>query len=473
MSLYKLPITESSAHFFLINRSELVERLDPFFYKGFHAIRNKLTSKGFIPLGNFIASWNRGDGPRDGFYTDDAKHGIYFLRINNLKENSIDLTDVKFINRNIHEGKLKRAKVKAGDVVFAISGTKDNLGTVSVIPNHIKEANLNSALVRFDLRSELDKHFFCLLFDLGFIRAQVNFIGKGAAQNNLNNKEINSILVPNLSLLEQHRLVALFQAAKTKQKQKEQQAQELLTGIDVYLLAELEITLPQKNTRHSPSFLVRLSEVESRLDPHQFHHERVNTIKAIRKNNQVTRLHQLVISAKKITTEINEKDIYIGLENIASNTGKYIATSEKQSISSAILFKKGNILFPKLRPYLNKVHLAEFDGICSTEFHVFESLEFNSEFLAILLRSVLVVNQTKHLMTGNTLPRLQTEDIKNLIIPVVPIQKQNQIVQHVNNIRTQAQQLQTEAAQILADAKAEVERMILGDSGGEPCPPAG
>ena len=196
-------------------------------------------------------------------------------------------------------------------------------------------------------------------------------------------------------------------------------------------------------------FLVKHSELEGRIDPHQYHHERINAIKAIKAKNKTISLNQLVFSTKQITTEINSQDIYIGLENILSNTGEYLATADKQSISSAGVFKKGQILFPKLRPYLNKVYLAEFDGICSTEFHIFEAKNINAEFLAIYLRSDLVVNQTKHLMTGNTLPRLQTEDIQKLPVPLVSNEIQSKVITFYKNAYNQKQQKEQQAQALL------------------------
>ena len=62
-------------------------------------------------------------------------------------------------------------------------------------------------------------------------------------------------------------------------------------------------------------FLVKHSELEGRFDPHQYHHERINAIKAIKAKNKTTNLNQLVSSTKQITTVINSQDIYIGLEN--------------------------------------------------------------------------------------------------------------------------------------------------------------
>lgn len=196
-------------------------------------------------------------------------------------------------------------------------------------------------------------------------------------------------------------------------------------------------------------FLVNRSKLEGRIDPEQYHNERIDAIRKLKLHNKLLKLKDVVISTKTITTDIYPDDIYIGLENITSNTGEYLPTNDKQSISSANIFKKGQILFPKLRPYLNKVYLAEFNGICSTEFHVFDSKKFDSEFLSIYLRSNLIVNQTKHLMTGNTLPRLQTEDIYNLPVPDIEITVQKNIAYQYRKAFVLKQQKESDAKSLL------------------------
>lgn len=180
-------------------------------------------------------------------------------------------------------------------------------------------------------------------------------------------------------------------------------------------------------------FLVNFSELEGRLDPEQYHKERIDAINRIKETKRYFPLSVIASLDKTITTEINPSVVYVGLENIESEYGNYIKTSEKQSISSAAVFHKTDVLFPKLRPYLNKVFYASFDGICSTEFCVLRTSSLVlPEYLAIFLRSSLVVNQTKHLMTGNTLPRLQTEDVKNLLVPIPSLHIQQQIVDVYN-----------------------------------------
>lgn len=197
--------------------------------------------------------------------------------------------------------------------------------------------------------------------------------------------------------------------------------------------------------------IIKLSEAKGgRYDPHQFRQERVDTIRKIVATSNYCKLKDVVSNVKQIVTELSPMDIYIGLENIESNTGDYIPTKEKETISSAAIFNKGDILFPKLRPYLNKVYRAEFAGKCSTEFHVFQAKNIHPDFLVIILRSNLILNQTKYLMTGNTLPRLQTSDVENLIIPLPCHEIQQQIVDLYNAAIKEKQTKEQEANKLLA-----------------------
>lgn len=198
-------------------------------------------------------------------------------------------------------------------------------------------------------------------------------------------------------------------------------------------------------------FILQKSEFEKRFDPNSYYFERTNIIKSLKNSSHKLERLKFVASFKKtIVNDITDNLPYIGLENIESNTGCYIPTNEKESISSAIQFKKGQVLFPKLRPYLNKVYFTEFDGICSTEFHVLDSSKVSNEYLANFLRTNLIVNQTKYLMSGNTLPRLQTEDIENLLIPILSNETENKVNEIMKFAYNQKQQNETEAEKLLA-----------------------
>jgi len=178
------------------------------------------------------------------------------------------------------------------------------------------------------------------------------------------------------------------------------------------------------------TYAVNYDDLENRIDPSAYHPIRLSAVKKIKSLNcDVLPLKQVATFKRDVVTETNEDTPYFGLENIESDTGIATDIEQGKEFGSAFSFSSGNILFPKLRPYLNKVHLATTEGVCSTEFHILEANKCGNYYLFAFLNSSLVVNQTSYLMTGNTLPRLQTKDVENLLIPILPEAKQKKIAE--------------------------------------------
>lgn len=145
---------------------------------------------------------------------------------------------------------------------------------------------------------------------------------------------------------------------------------------------------------------------------------------------EVKRLKYVLNLTNNKVLSFNSNLTYIGMENIESKSGKYIETdSEVEGMANC--FNKGNILFGKLRPYLAKVYSAEFDGICSTEFLVYESS--NTDYFSKLLLSdsfIQVVNASTY---GAKMPRASTDFIENTFLPIPSSNEQNQIVSHIES----------------------------------------
>ena len=124
---------------------------------------------------------------------------------------------------------------------------------------------------------------------------------------------------------------------------------------------------------------------------------------------------------------------YIGLESIEGHTGKLLAyepTFGSEIKSTKNIFHPGEILYGKLRPYLNKVHLAASEGICSTDIYVLRprSQQVIPSFAANYLRSTLVLNVVTSAMAGANLPRVSHEALLGIPIPVPPEPEQKRIV---------------------------------------------
>lgn len=124
---------------------------------------------------------------------------------------------------------------------------------------------------------------------------------------------------------------------------------------------------------------------------------------------------------------------YIALEHINSYTGTY-SLQEKivpEGVSNAM--RKGDILFAKLRPYLAKAIIVEFDGICSSEFLVMKNYKGASSFLLRVLLSHWFINLVSASTYGTKMPRANWQFIGNMEIPFPPKAEQQSIADYLDN----------------------------------------
>lgn len=450
---------------FIVHRGSMQTRHDPYYYlPKFVRLEARVTARSTARLRDYVMAMSGGSTPKkeeEGKYYSDQESGIPFVRVQNLNvDGHLSLDEVKYVNRETHEGLLNRSKVLQDDLLVKITGV-GRMAVASVPPIGF-EGNINQHIARIRTQSRATSEALAGWLNTDIAEMLAKRRSTGGTRPALDYPALRSIPV----ILDEQ-VQKWLSEAYAQHKQAEAKASELFAGIDDYLLSELGLILPlePENTISNRIFTAQRKELRGwRFDPQALHPERSGCVNALRQLNSYS-LMSACTFFRDLRTEIPEGATYIGLENVESNTGRYLPSSDKDDVSSAFAFRKGQVLFPKLRPYLNKVFLAPFDGLCSTEFHVLEGRSVRSDFLALFLRSQAVVKQTKHLMSGNTLPRLQTEDIEDLLIPVVDPDIQEKIVSEARRRMTSAEDLRLKAVSELDEAKSRIEAILLGGMG--------
>ena len=128
---------------------------------------------------------------------------------------------------------------------------------------------------------------------------------------------------------------------------------------------------------------------------------------------------------------------YVGLENITQNTGLLegiVVTEAPAEIRSLkAVFKPRDLLYGKLRPNLNKVWLADREGICSTDIFVIRAIEGRAEpaLYAYLFRSARFNDAVMAQLKGAQLPRIGWSSFSELQIPLPPLEVQKEIVAEI------------------------------------------
>ena len=122
----------------------------------------------------------------------------------------------------------------------------------------------------------------------------------------------------------------------------------------------------------------------------------------------------------------------IGLENIESETGKYIETESKFE-GDGVQFYQGDIVYGKLRPYLRKVWLATFDGNAVGDFFVFKARTgSDSNYVKWLLLSDGYTEAVNSSVYGAKMPRVSSDFILTLPYFLPPLPEQQRIAEFLN-----------------------------------------
>ncbi len=144
----------------------------------------------------------------------------------------------------------------------------------------------------------------------------------------------------------------------------------------------------------------------------------------------------LLLSSEKHKPEIIENLFYIGLEHIEKDTGRLtidVAESNINTIKNK--FYTNQILYGKLRPYLNKVYLATQSGVCSTDILVFNVSEAtDSKYALHFILSRQFVNDMSANTSGVNLPRVSTKYINSYKFPLAPLPEQRAIASKIEQL---------------------------------------
>jgi type I restriction enzyme S subunit len=317
----------------------------------------------------------------------------------------------------------------------------------------------------------------------------------------VNTNEFDQLEVPVPPIEEQQIIINILDDAYSTKQQKEAEAKFLLESIDAYLLAQLGITLPeQDNSLKNRIFTTTFSEVVGgRIDP-KLYDNNTTALKGAIENNSfknvplkslltqsaagdwgkdenedigVDFVRCLVIRATEFDNQYNLK-----LEN---SRVKYrlvhkdkLAKIDIQENDLLIEKSGGSPDQPVGRIAIITKDMIEENQLCYSNFihkiRVDVSI-VNPYYLFCLLKTFHNIKLTDSMQS-------QTNGIRNLIMsgffnqniplpfanePKKSIEKQTEIANHIQNIRSQAKSLQQEAARVLEAAKREVEKMILGE----------
>ena len=370
---------------------------------------------------------------------------------------------------------LSNSNLFGGELILPNIGA--SIGKVFIVPNLNMPMTLapNSVMIRLD--DECTKSWLYNVFSSPFGYDTLWSISSSTAQGKFNKTDFRKVLVPIPPIEEQNRIVTKIKEL-SPYIEKYSKAQEHL---DVWNVAMKEILqksilqeaiqgklVPQiaeegtaqellEHVKAEKQKLVKEGKLKKSAlnDSVIFHGDDNRYYEKIGKkivciedevpfeipNSWVwVRLGAIVDFSKSqtISSSMLDMDSWIlDLEDIEKDSGRLLQKKRMKDLlskSDKHLFYKGNVLYSKLRPYLNKVIVADEDGACTTEILAFDFGHIYNKYAQAYLMSPFFVDYANSDSYGIKMPRLGSKKGNNALFPIPPLREQQRIVEKIEQL---------------------------------------
>lgn len=463
---YQVPQHIDKNKIFIVKRSEIEGRLDP--KMALYNQESHSTQYHKIQLKKLLLKAPQYGAGESGVTRKSYQEPRY-IRITDIDSNGIvNSKELGATANNIEDKYI----LNDGDILFARSGA--TVGKTYLHKTKPYMCFYAGYLIRFVVNTSLILPEYLFAYtQLPIYKKWIAAIQRPSAQPNINTEEYQSLEIPLPNLDIQHYICNIIKNGYLTKQKKEAEAQKLLDSIDGYILNELGITMPKSdlNLKERIFFCNFKQATGGRLDP--------------KFNNQWQKLKSLQCNYPKVT-----------LADVVFNSGQYGANE------TAIDYKEGDTRYIRITDVddlgclkeNNKVTCKNIEqnymlhkndllfarsgsvGKCYIHKRISKPAIFAGYLIRFIINAAIInpdylfyyCNCSLYKYWVDTIQRpavqanINSEEFRQIIIPLPPMAKQQEIADHITALRHQAAQLQQEGKEALEKAKQEVEQMILG-----------
>jgi type I restriction enzyme M protein len=463
---------------FAIGRAGIEGRIDPSYHRPeYRTAYEKLSKYNIKELKDLTESIVSGITPKaKGPAYASKVEGIPFIRSGDLRDdNTIDYNECIYIKREIHEEEMKSSQLHKNDLLMAIVGA--TIGKVSLFKDKL-DANINQAIARLRFKEGVNEEYVLYYLRSKLGQEQLNRLKRPVARANINLSEIAKIKVPLPPRRIQDKIASIMDEAYRLKKEKEAEAEKLLSSIDEYVLNELSIKL--NGGKEEKVYSISFDKISGkRFDPYS-HKPTFQAAASALENGKysVKNLGELIADISGGATPKAKGESYTGpdgipflrIQNVTPDgisfeDMNYINEETHERLLKRSQLKAGDVVFTITGRIGTTAVIPEDWKRGNINQHI-ARLRFNKdifpEYFAAFFNTQFGNQQALRLASGGSRIALDYTAIRSLKIPLPPLSIQQKIAEEVTSRRERAKKLNEEAKEILAKAKEKVEKMILG-----------
>ena len=388
--------------------------------------------------------------------------GVPFLVISNVSGGRLSFENTRFVSKEYFSQLPETRKPRNGDLLFTVTGS---YGIPVLIDSDDKFCfQRHIAIVR---PCTISNRYLYVILGSSYVKSICDAKATGTAQKTVGLATLRELLIPVAPYKEQMQIYAQTQDALSIVDSVSSDKEDLLNIIESAKTKILDLAIrgqlvPQDPTDEPASVLLERirAEKEELIKQGKIKRDKKESVIFRGEDNSYyLKTGELVESLEDWDfeelpggwsvcclgelcdygncTNIDTADIadsawILDLEDIEKDSGvvlQKVRQGERNAGSTKHRFHKGQVLYSKLRPYLNKVVLADEDGYCTSEILPLE-FEWNilPQYARYFLMSPTFLRYANKCSYGVKMPRLGTADGKKAIILVPPLEEQKRIV---------------------------------------------
>lgn len=377
---------------------------------------------------------------------------IVCFRVADFDYQHLSLSNKNVTYRSVDEKQLIGREVNCGDIVIEKSGGGDiwPVGR-AVISNYDIKATCSNFMHVVSVNDKANNKYLNYLFATIYMHGlNRQYFAQTTGIQNLKVKEYLSQVVYFPSISEQDVIAAYLDDVTGKVDALIAEKQKQVEDLRAYRTSIITETVTRGLNPTTP-----IRKTYSEWFPHIPYNWNVERFK-----------YQASVKANLVHPEDYTQHPQISPDSIEKNTGRllgYKSVEESGIISDNHLFFKGQIIYSKIRPNLNKVIIAPFDGLCSADMYPIETSNNVRYFQYLMLSNPFVSQVSVVIQDRVKMPKINQVELGEIFIVVPPISEQQAIAEFLDKKTEKIDALIDELTKQL-DELAEYKKAVISEA---------